>query len=248
MDVFKDEVYEEMDDISKLIEPFEYSINNELAQFPDEFEITADKLNQSLDNGYHEHFMQDNLENIVRRVASDMSLNVLSKEIRTNWGFVREMFEIQARTDEEGRIIYNAVTGEISGGKLFVVKRKIAVEDREIENKMAEYAYHTLSSAFNSASEVNKKNLNVIAELFGATEARQERSWRKKATKLGSHYRKLVREQKLVVKDFELFKRFINWNILYIKNGNLPAMSNITKLKIMMRSGKPIYSVKEEQV
>lgn len=249
MSVFKDEVYEDMDDLTRLIEPFEYEVNTDLSLFPDEFDVSIDMILPGICNGWSEQYFSQELGNVVGDMATRLCLNSLTKEISSRSEFVRDMFEFRWELDEEdGDIVIDVANNTMSGGKLFIAKKKIAVEDTDIEKKMASYIYETINYSFDSARDVNKKNINQIADLFGATKARQERAWRNKIRCLAIFFRDLVKERKLLIKDFSLFKRFVKWIIMYVKNGNLPAMSNIARLKIMMRSGNPIYSIKEESV
>jgi hypothetical protein len=250
MDTFKDEVYENMDDISKIVEPFEYNINNELAQFPDEIEVDKIMLESIITSTpYFTDVMSEDVAIFVRRKASTLGLSQLVKEIQNNWDFVRSMFHFVVEPDEEeGKIYFNGTTGEVTGGKIFIRKIKIAVDDNDIEKTIAGLVGTVFNANFKEAKDVNKSRFNEIAEMFGAKDARKQRAWSKKTNLLLAHYKGMVIDKKLVIKDVELFKRFLNWNVLYIKNGSLPAMANIARLKIMMRNGLPIYSIKEEQV
>jgi hypothetical protein len=249
MDTFKDEVYENMDDISKIVEPFEYILNNELAQFPDEIEVDKTILNSVVMSPYASEYMNEDISIFVRRKANALKLESLAKEVLNNYNFIATMFEFVTEPDvEDGDLYFNASTGEITGGKIFLRKKKIAIEDVDIEKTMENLVATVFQANFKVAKDVNKSRFNEIAEMFGAKEARKERAWSKKNNRLIAHFKSMVTNKKLVIKDVELFKRFLNWNVLYIKNGSLPAMANIARLKIMMRNGLPIYSIKEEQV
>ena len=245
---FVDEVYENMDDISKIVEPFEYELNNELAQFPDEIEIDKDIMYSILTHAYSEYSMGMNLHQILRGRASKLNLWKLSRELGNSYTFCTNMFElIVEKQHEDDEMEFDASTGEITGGRMFIRKKKIAVEDNDIEFAMFNHLT-TIKNSFNSAREVNKSRLNEIADMFGAKESRKERSWFRKLNRLITHIQSLVQDRKLIIKDFELFKRFVNWIVLYIKDGKLPALANLAKLKIMMRNCAPIYSIKEEPV
>lgn len=246
MDTFRDEVYEEMDDISKLIEPFEFKANNEIAQFPDEFEVSATALNSVISAAWHEDYMSISLGSLVRDKASELQLNNLLIELSDN-KLVHRLFEFKIVTDGDLGLAFDATTGVISNGSIHVVKKGVAMEDSDIEQKMVQHVQNYLYNHF-IYNKCNKKNLNQIAELFGATEARKARKWTEKIIALSNHFKELILSRQLVIKDFELFKRFVNWNKVYIEHGNLPAFANIARLKVMMRSGKPIYSMKEDDV
>jgi hypothetical protein len=202
-----------------------------------------------LANSYNIEYLSDSLDSIITTLASKLNLLSLLKEIRNSNNLVRKMFEFAVELDEEdGVCYYYALTQQVTGGKIFIRKKNVGIEDKDIELAMIQACRSMLYNSFSFSKDVSKPRLNELADMFGAVEARKERSWSKKLSKLSGHYQKLIEERKLVIKDVELFKRFLNWNVLYIKHGKLPAMANIAKLKIMMRNGAPIYSIKEEQV
>lgn len=249
MDHFKDEVYENMDDISKMIEPFEFQLNNELAQFPDEFELTPIEMESIIawSGGWGEGYYES-LDTLIKNRASKLNLESIRKEINSNRN-AHQMFDLVVEPDIEGvNLTYDLVTRQIEGGKIFIRKKIIALEDSAIESKMASHLHNKFSEYFIYASTVNKKRLNEIADMFGAKKAREERSWHKKVYELRKHFAAMIIDKKLPIKDFELYTRFVIWVINYIKDGSLPAMANIAKLKIMLRNGLPIYSMKEEGI
>lgn len=244
MDLFKDKTFEEMDEISQMIEPFESQINVELSQFPDEFMLDAEFFTCLIDynrNRLHYSITED-LRKIVERKANTLGLELLAKTARTNSSFMTEFFDFEA----EENCKYNAKTNELTG-EIKVIKKKIAYEDKDIETHMKDY----LRNAFNDfyrPGEVNKPRVNEILDLFNVKEGLSEKKALTKVRMLSKHYQTLIEDRSLNIRDVELFKRFVLWNIKYIKNGSLPALSNITKIKIMMRKGLPIYSIKEDIV
>ena len=244
MDLFKDKTFDEMDEISQLIEPFESQINVELSLFPDEFVLEADYFLGLIEyNRNHLNYsVTEDLRKIVERQANRSELKLLAKTARTNNKFIDEFFMIQASEN----CSYNAKTNELIG-EIKVIKKKIAYEDKDIENQMKE----CLISAFNSfysPSEVNKPRINEILDLFNVKGGLSEKKALTKVRLLSKHYQALIDDRSLNIRDVELFKRFVHWNIKYIKDGSLPSLSNITKVKIMMRKGLPIYSIKEDIV
>ena len=244
MDLFKDKTFEEMDEISQMIEPFESQINVELSQFPDEFLLDTEFFCSliGINRNRINYGVTEDLRKIIERKANNLELNILAKTARTNHSFIAEFFELQV--DEN--CVYNANTN-ILHGEIKVVKKKIAYEDKDIEAFMKDH----LKSAFNNfyrPGEVNKPRTNEILDLFNVKSGLSEKKALLKIRLLSKHYEALIDDRSLNIRDVELFKRFVSWNILYIKNGSLPALSNITKVKIMMRKGLPIYSIKEDTV
>lgn len=243
MDLFKDTTFEEMDEISQMIEPFESKINVELSQFPDEYELEADFFLALIQYNRHRltYSVTEDLRKIVERKASSLGLNLLSNTCRTNYRFVDEFFKIEF---EEGST-YNAKTNVLTGG-VKISKKKIAYEDKDLETIMKNQVSEIFRNSFHRKSDINKPRLNELIDLFNVKDGLADKKSFGKLNKLTKHYLNLIEDRSLNIKDVELFKRFIEWNVKYIRDGNLPALSNITKIKIMMRKGLPIYSLKED--
>lgn len=248
MNQFTDEVYENMDDISKLIEPFESSVNNELAKFPDEIELSHLDILYIIDSDYSwREAAYSSIDSILKLKSKQLSLHILNKAL-DNGSFVKKAFILEAELDEGSTgIIFNYTDKKIQGGKIFLRKKIVGLEDQDIENNMS-MEISTMSYAFHDRTTSHKKRLNEVAELFGAKEACKARKWNDKVRLLISHYQDMLKNKQIPIKDVDLFARFINWNKLYIDKGSLPAMANMARLKIMFRSGLPIYSMKEEDV
>jgi hypothetical protein len=245
MDLFKDKAFEEMDEISQMIEPFECQINVELSQFPDELVLDAEFFTCLIDYNRNRlnYSITEDLRKIVERKASILGLELLTKTARTDRNFIAEFFDFEA----EENCKYNAKTNELIG-EIKVIKKKIAYEDRDIETHMKDHLKGTFNDFYYRPSEINKPRVNEILDLFNVKNGLSERKALSKIKILSKHYQTLIDDKSLNIKDVELFKRFVLWNIKYIKNGSLPALSNITKIKIMMRNGLPIYSIKEDIV
>lgn len=248
MDAFRDEVYEQMDDISKLIEPFEFKVNNELALFPDEVEIDEKVFYSLIVYSNHREYTWTSLSSIVRSIAEENKLSSIVSETFSDYNFANKMFKFKQVLDEGSEEIrFDLKARQMLGGKLFLVKRKTAFEDEDIKSKQVELIAD-ISRGFHAKSMVNKKRVNELADLFGAKDVKSERASFAKLRRLKNHYVSMIQNNTLQIKDMELFKRFLQWNIKYIKDGSLPAMQNIATLRIMTRNGAPIYSMKEQDV
>ena len=245
MDLFKDKTYEQMDEVSQMIEPFEFQLNVQLSEFPDEFALEAECFDTLVNYnarrfGYY-NAIYDDLRKIVERKASELGLTLLAETARVNRKFLEQFFDFSV---SEGAW-YDAETNQLHG-EVLVKKIKIAYDDKDIDQIMREYIVNTFNNAFYTAGDVSKERTNEILDLFNIKDGLSDRKALGKIHSLKIHYVQLIDDRALIIKDIELFKRFIDWNVKYIKNGNLPAFSNITKVKIMMRKGLPIYSINED--
>lgn len=241
--MFKDKVYEELDDISKLVEPFQSGINEELALFPDEIEITNDMILNlhSKDWGWSTFRVGD----IISEKAKELNLKTIEREYHE---ISREFFEIKVENLEEGEeVTINFETG-IMSHRLLIVKAKIGYDDNELEKQARYKIINTLRRNLSSNKVVNKSRINEISDLYGAYDVRKDRTYRGKVRKLCKHLEELMDDRKLDIKDLGLCERFANWIILYVRDGNLPALNNVTRIKIMMHEDRPIYSIEERDV
>lgn len=245
MELFKDKTFEEMDEISQMIEPFEFKLNEELSQFPDEFTLSEEFIAALVDYNCrrlaYDYTIHEDLRTLVSRKASDLGLQNLSEKARLDRQFISDFFDLEVSEDASFNAHTNTLTGEIK-----VIKKKIAYDDQDIEKLMKEHITQRFNNEFYFSSEINKPRINEILDLFGVTAGLSERKGLLKIEKLKDHFIQLIEDRSLIIKDMDLLKRFVDWNVKYIKDGSLPAFSNITKIKIMMRKGQPIYSIKED--
>jgi hypothetical protein len=233
MSIFKDKVYEEMDDISKLIEPYQYSLNDELSQFPDEV---------VLDSSHITSFYSISIQDIVRAKAKELELNDLVAKV---WDIGDSFFEFKM-LDNFGEVTdsveYNFQEKTING-KIVLIKKKPCLEDNDVVSAIKRSIENVLH---NWGSDFDSKRINEIADLFNSNTVSKQRSVRKKMRELRNHIVSQVDSRKLDIRDVGLATRFAEWIVLYVKYGNLPALANITKLKIMTHQNRPIYSIDEK--
>lgn len=243
-DLFKDEKYEEFDEITQMIEPFESSINEEISQFPEEYELSAKFIADMLINNYSSYYGSSlDIRTIVRRVCADLKLENLARRVDDR-EFCKTFFKLESTGEN---ITFDLETKALTGS-FRLIKIKNGFEDTEIENELKRFLASSFNTHLRKASAVNKGRINEILDLFSCYDGLSKRSSHEKVKALYETYIKHLEDRSLNIKDVELFKRFCHWNVKYIIDGTLPALSNITKVKIMMRSGLPIYSIKEDIV
>jgi hypothetical protein len=234
--MFKDRVYEEMDDISKLVEPYQYSLNEALAQFPDQIELTTEELSSP---------WGINCMEIFRSHVNKLELNHLLKSHRPGDDFFQ--FKI---IDEFGEYVDTAdlnFRDSTLSNKIVMVKSKIGYEDFDVE-KIAKQAIIEGLQVYNSYRMLNASRLNEIADLFNDNATKKERSVRRKMPMFRKHMGDLIDSKKLDIRDVGLCTRFASWIIAYVQHGNLAALNNITRLKIMTHQNRPIYSIEEKDI
>jgi hypothetical protein len=236
--MFKDKFYDEMDDISKMIEPYQYSLNEDLAKFPDEIEVTAEQLDSPWGLS---------VRDVIRLKATELDLKEL---LNKSYDVANEFFEFKI-INEMGEEVDSTSLNFKNGillDKIVMRKKRIAYEDSDIEKIVKNNLVGALDYNYNRYSDLNASRMNEIADLFNSDTVKKERSVRKKMRELKHLFGSLVENKKLDIRDVGLAERFGKWVVLYIKDGNLAALNNITRLKIMTHQNKPIYSMEEKGV
>ena len=241
--MFRDKIYEEMDDISKLIEPYQSKLNEELSQFPEEIDVTEEVMLTYLNNTYYGSSV--NLGHIITQLAERLKLFEIKEKSHT---CARDFFEFKVIDLEEyDKVKFDLVNRTISH-RIIIAKKKVAYEDDELEKMVKKNICSKIIDSLYTPRFVNKARLNEIADLFGAKQAMSERATNPKVRALCTHLESLVDSKKLDIRDVDLCKKFGEWVVLYVRDGNLAALNNLTRLKIMTHQNKPIYSIEERSV
>lgn len=236
--MFKDKFYEEMDDISKMIEPYQYSVNEDLSRFPDQVEITPEDL---------ETPWGLTTKDVLRRHAKTLGLSSL---VDKSYDMANDFFEFRILNEFDEEIEETTLNFKdgILSDKIFMVKKRVAYEDADVEKIAKQAIIDGLSFSSWLYRELNPGRFNEIADLFNDGDTKKQRSIRKKSYSFRNHMSKLIDSKKIDIRDIDLCSRFASWILLYIKDGNLAALNNVTRLKIMMHQNKPIYSMEEKEV
>jgi hypothetical protein len=235
--MFKDKVYEDMDDISKLIEPYQSSVNEELSKLPDSIEVEPELFTSMYGTSVRE---------VMQAKCRDLGLNALVNDM---WKICDNNFFSLVMQDNEGEPVeslnFNFKTGEIDG-KIFVVKNKIAFEDEDLEKISIDKFISVLNSFMHK--KANAARVNEVADLLSLDKVKAERSPRRKMYTLMQQASEVLRSKKIDIRDIQLVEKFAQWIKLYVTDGNLPALGNIAKIKIMSHDKRPIYSIQEQAV
>lgn len=242
--MFNDKVYDELDDISKLVEPYNSEFNNIISQYPDEIEIHPSVFKGAFSGGWG--FSSVRVETILDVVAKNLNLPKLTRASSYD-SRVDNFFEFEIKDLEEYETpTFNFETDHMSH-TIILKKVKLGLDDQELSKLAKNNILNAISGNLHNNRSVNKPRLNEIAELFGAQEAKSDRSYRGKVKKLCKRLEQLIDDQKLDIRDIELCKKFGQWVVKYVKDGNLPALNNVTRIKIMMHKNRPIYSIEERK-
>ncbi len=240
--MFKDKVYEGMDEVTRMFEPFQFDLNDELALFPDKIEIAPSTI---LEDRYWGSSFGVNINSIITATASRLKL--INIELRSTLLLRNNFFKFEVEDRENGDDVrLDATTGKMSH-KIFMVKNKVAFDEQMLESMRKDTILGALKSSLNRSS-LNKPRFNEIADIYSADEVKSERSYRGKLNKFCDHLEKMIDENVLDIRDMNLCIKFPEWIISYVRDGNLAALNNLTRIKIMTHEKRPIYSIEEKGV
>jgi len=234
--MFRDKVYEDLDDISKMIEPYQYSVNEDLSRFPDRLEVSCDMFTS---------MSYTSIRDILWRKCDELNLLNLKQNV---WDLYQKEFFSFEMVDDSGDIVdsltLNIQTKEING-KIFIIKNLVAFEDEDVAKLAADKIFSIVDRM--NWRQTSATRINEVADLLGTAGVLKEKSSRRKIIMLANDAKELIKSKKIDIRDVSLVEKLGKWIELYCVDGNLPALANIAKIKIMSHQNRPIYSIQEQE-
>jgi len=241
--MFTDSVYQNMDEISQLVEPFQCKFNAELAKLPEEIQITYEILEK------HARFHSGSYG--ISSFPVDSIIVLTCREVGANYEILKDRRYIDYNEDLYKIWIEQDATIDFEkktlAGDIKLIKAKEALTDEELYSKVINNLDGTLYSTMYKASNVSKANVNEIAEIFDIEGVNKVKSIRDKKNTLIKGLLSQFEDRKINIRDLELGFRFADWIKAYLCRGNLAAIKNLTLFKVMMLNGLPIYSLDNEE-
>jgi hypothetical protein len=229
---FKDKEYEEMDWLNLAIEEPVFSLNDILVSMPDEVEVTPEFI-ENLD--WHTIDKSDLLKYAVDN-AKTWS--------KYRYSLVRA-YEFKMTEDEV--VTFNFETGVLSH-PISLVKTTKLFEGEELMDIVAGMACKVIQEGLGSYYNIDNKRANEILDLINPnSKVRSTRSASRKISGLKQELKAVILQDKWRIRNLDIFIKAAEWITEYIKSGNLAAITNFNKLKVMTRinGGAPIYSMEE---
>jgi hypothetical protein len=221
MSFFDDEVYENLDWLSQATMPLVFSGNKILSDLPDKIEVNMRNvdLNSFL-------YVSEILHGF------NIGHGSIATSIMECYVFKSEGEEIDPIKD-----IYPTV---------WLEKIKKDFSEKDIINYVRS---HIIQHHTDKKADIGR--INEILDLIDykhtehTVNLRTSRSARKKMSGVFRRLHEIFSKNEWQVRDADLMISFVGWINQYILDGNLAALTNITKLKIMTHKNQPIYSIKE---
>ena len=239
--MFTDSVFENLDDISKMIEPFQCDFNDELRKVPEEINLDYEMIKSLSAAGY---WNIDSIrpQSIIRKLANQLEIDC-SKFDTFN---LCDFFKIQVTPNFADECYIDFDEGVLVG-QVTLKKCRDGMSDKELLEKIIHNLKRKLRNATYRASECHKANINEIAEIFDITGMNRMRSMRNKRTLLIDGLLTQFKEQRINIRNYNLGIKFTDWLVSYIRHNNMAAVKNLCMFKILMLNGAPIYSLDNEE-
>lgn len=236
MGIFDDKQYDEMDWLSKAIEPTISSLNDALSKLPEETDFSPPQIMRLAKTGYN---LGVDLDSVVLTLCQKHGVGLTSwdddfkKIVRC---FDMELIGPDITLDLENNIC--------EGGTLRLTKIKSMFEENELQKEMGSKGISNMRRM--DFNKVEIARANEIGELLGNDIIRQKRSSRQKVQVILEVLAKGFAENTWNIKNVELSDKVCLWIQTYLETGNLAALTNFCKFKVMTHAGDPIYSMEEE--
>ncbi len=244
MSFFKDSVFENLDDISQMVEPFQCKFNDELHKLPDRIDLDYNEIMK--------WFGKDTLWGGFGTMEIDSVLKAHNHQKDIDWDLITDkqadkFFKFQIGDGEEDEQCYLDVDNKRLTNTITLIKHKSGFDDEELYKMMIENLKHRCWRMMRKPSLLHKGNINEIADVFDIDGVYKERAMKPKRDKLLNGLVEQFNDRKINIRNFELGLRFAKWITSYICNNNAAAIKNITLFKVMMLNERPIYSIDNEE-
>jgi hypothetical protein len=230
MGVFDDKRYEALDWVSKAVEPVECGLAKILEEFPEHIEFNYDMLAK--------HMMNHN--NVWRLYAREAIRQFISTTLHSReLALLENCIEFQGSSALQLDFEAGTMTGTLA-----LVKTRSAFTEEELQSMIGKQGIEECYQL--SYGDYDIARLNEIADLLGATDALSSRSYRKKVSSVTGRLTEIMQKNEWNIRNVELSDKVGRWIYRYVIYGDLSALTNICKLKVMTHKNLPIYSMAEE--
>lgn len=233
MGVFDDKKFEELDWISQATEPIDSELNEVLGILPDEVIINFELYTKIIDNHYNFNLSVDDVVSYFLRKQTIGNISWQSKRI------LMPCFELQVSENCILDFETKTITGEIK-----LIKVQSTMDEKVLEGMLGREGIDQV--AFMRFSGPGIGRANEIMEILGKCElGLRSRSERKKRSVIKIRLCEIFKGNEWKIKDTTLANKVGSWICSYICDGELAALGNFARLKVMTHKGDPIYSMEE---
>lgn len=255
--MFTDPFYNSLDDVSKLIEPYFYSVNDALGKLPHSILISAQDLINTIQSVGHVGNTSGyvvNYSDVMRyKIASEYKdvlkyLNAPTKyEQKMKMGHLLKIYKSSMEVKADGTPMYIDIPNGKLTGKVEFIRYKQYYTDQDL-SRLIQLLIGTLLPGLIRQKTNEPIILSIALELADIFSINMpiSRSRAKIERSLAHGFTMVVNDKKLNIRSVDLALKLITWIDRLLRNNDYGARLNIHKLKVLSNRKQAIYSIKDE--
>lgn len=244
-DFFADKQYQSLDWISQAVEPWDWSAIPAFNAFPQRTEITPSILQAVIyanPSKFGRYSIEFSVEHLVAVIAQ-LHDNPLVKEADIMPSHMRysvySLFELEYSSPYDTEFRCDDLS---FSHPIYLVKTKPLIDDKICQEMVATNATEIFYD-LNSRADEAIKRMGEILDLITSNKLARGRLNRR--DQFIRELRTIFLEDKWRIRSVPLGLNIARWVVDYVNEGNLAAMANFAKVKVMTHAGKAIYSIQE---
>jgi len=241
MGVFTDQTYEKLDWISQATEPFNSPFIALMAKVPNEVAIPHAVIFDSMKISVWSKSPILEISSLVKFVCQQYAPEEYNK-LSCISSMIEEQFKLHISQD---KIRINYLTNEITGD-LVLQKISSNIDESVLKKILGRSCILQLQPTYTlSYNHIVKARALEVLDIL---EFHEKINMKKCSTVLYNIEYSLMNifsTDKWMIRDAELAIKIGKWITAYIVNGDLSAISNLYKIKVMTHKKLPIYSIEE---
>lgn len=245
--MFKDDKYDSMDDISKLLEPYECLFNKCLSYLPKEIDISTKDILGSIPNIDRISSTTACKRDIIERKMSSFNLpDDIYNSIKSNISAYADYYEFH----KDDIFSFNVSVNDIdSNDTLFkLIKTVASLSDDTIKKHIRQILVDCVNRAMSTSKSFINSNAKELMQLLDIDMSSVDmRSYRSKRRAIIDAITVMINSNKLNIRDTEFAKKVGKWMEVFLTSGSLAAIKNLCKLKVLTYNNVAIYSISGEE-
>lgn len=235
MDLFGDQQYEELDWLTKAIEPISDEFNAKLAAIPQTVTVDYNTIAHCMSSVWTQS------ASLVYILAKTFDISTEEAKV------IQDYFEVDVTENTKISLKEKAMIGSIT-----LIKKSDSLSEKDLKKRMSEVVRNKLiekSAQLTINFRLNKKDIvnrmNEVLDVLDSKDGLRARSAQSKIYCLRQSLETAIAEDKFKIRDVQLAEKIVAYGYDYIINGDLSKLTNLCRIKVMMHSGKPIYKFEE---
>jgi hypothetical protein len=236
MGIFDDKQYNELDWISQAVQPIISPLTQILESIPERTDVSDIIISHKSNYSSSGWSLSELLSGLIENVPGGEKLRWDERSI------LEECFALDMTGD--GYATLN-LTEQTLSEKIFLVKTKFTLEDDRLKTTLGVEGLRALRDIKNWSMDISRAN-EMLELLEKCDDVLRSRSTKLKRQALSRRLSEILHSNEWMIKSTDLANKIGMWIASYICTGNLAALSNITRLKVITYKGAPIYSIEEQ--